>query len=72
MAATQDGILMLWLLPLAAVGGGAYLSLLTDHDIDWYLSERPPAFWIAIGTGTVRPVSTRTYGRSTTRRPWLA
>jgi len=53
VAATQVGILMLWLAPLAAVGGGVYLGLLTDHDINWYLSERPPAFWIAIGIGAV-------------------
>lgn len=53
VAAAQVGILMLWLLPLAAVGGGVYLGLLTDHDINWYLSERPPAFWIAIGIGAV-------------------
>lgn len=53
IATTQIGILMLWMLPLVAIGGGIYLGLLTDHDINWYLTERPPAFWIAIGTGTV-------------------
>ena len=51
VAAAQAGILMLWLLPLAGIGAAVYLGLLTDHDINWYLNERPPAFWIAIGVG---------------------
>ncbi len=53
VAATQVGILMLWILPLVAVGGGAYLALLTEHDINWYLTERPPAFWGAVVIGVL-------------------
>jgi glycerophosphoryl diester phosphodiesterase len=34
--------------PFLAIGGGIYLSLLTDHDINYYLSEKPPRFWIAV------------------------
>jgi glycerophosphoryl diester phosphodiesterase len=34
--------------PFIAIGGGIYLSLLTDHDINYYLSEKPPRFWIAV------------------------
>jgi len=49
VAAVQVGILMLWLLPLAAVGGGVYLGLLTDHDINWYLSTLIAGTALAIG-----------------------
>lgn len=34
--------------PFLAVGGGLYLLLLTDHDINYYLSQKPPRFWIAV------------------------
>lgn len=34
-------------IPLLAVAGAAYWGLLTDHDINYYLAERPPAFWAA-------------------------
>lgn len=33
--------------PWLAAGGLLYLLLLTDHDINFYLAERPPRFWIA-------------------------
>jgi glycerophosphoryl diester phosphodiesterase len=53
VAAAQVGILMLWLLPLAAIGGAAYIGLLTEHDINWYLTQRPPAFLFAAGIGVL-------------------
>jgi glycerophosphoryl diester phosphodiesterase len=34
--------------PFAAAGGLAYWALLTGHDINYYLSARPPAFWGAV------------------------
>ena len=34
-------------LPLAAGGGFAWLVFLRAHDINYYLSRRPPAFWAA-------------------------
>lgn len=34
-------------LPFAAVAGGVYLTLLREHDINFYLAQRPPQFWIA-------------------------
>jgi len=37
-------------LPFLAVGGGLYLLLLTDHDINYYLSARPPRFYVAVAT----------------------
>lgn len=33
--------------PFLAVGGGLYLFLLTKHDINFYLTEKPPEFWTA-------------------------
>ena len=41
----QAAILLAWLLPLAAIAGGAYLLLLGEHDVNWYLANRPPKFW---------------------------
>ncbi|QDV54667.1 glycerophosphodiester phosphodiesterase family protein [Rosistilla oblonga] len=41
-------------LPFLAVGGGLFLFLLTDHDINFYLTAKPPKFWLAVGLiGTV-------------------
>ena len=33
--------------PWLVVGGAVYLLMLTDHDINFYLVEKPPKFWIA-------------------------
>jgi glycerophosphoryl diester phosphodiesterase len=40
-------------LPIVGLGGMTYLLLLTGHDINTYLTARPPAFWIAFGIGGV-------------------
>ncbi len=45
LALWQAAILLAWLLPLAAIAGGAYLQLLGEHDINWYLTNRPPELW---------------------------
>ena len=34
--------------PFIAVGGGLFLFLLTKHDINYYLTEKPPEFWTAV------------------------
>lgn len=34
--------------PLLAVGGGVYAWLLTDHDINYYLTAKPPRFLAAV------------------------
>lgn len=34
--------------PFLAAGGGLFLLLLTEHDINYYLSVKPPVFWIAV------------------------
>ena len=33
--------------PFLLAGGLVYLVLLTDFDINYYLNEKPPAFWVA-------------------------
>lgn len=33
--------------PWLVVAGALYFFLLTDHDINFYLAEKPPRFWIA-------------------------
>ena len=33
--------------PWLVVAGALYFFLLTDHDINFYLSQKPPRFWIA-------------------------
>jgi glycerophosphoryl diester phosphodiesterase len=35
--------------PFLALGGLVYWLLLTEFDINYYLAERPPAFWTAAG-----------------------
>lgn len=53
LALWQVGILLAWLLPLGAIAVSAYLTLLTEHDINWYLTHRPPALIYAQGIGAV-------------------
>ncbi len=33
--------------PWLLVAGAVYQVMLTDHDINFYLAQRPPKFWIA-------------------------
>ena len=44
---------LLILSPFAAATGGIYLLLLSQHDINYYLSQQPPEFWAAIGLSGV-------------------
>jgi glycerophosphoryl diester phosphodiesterase len=39
--------------PFAAVTGAAYAAWLTDHDIYYYFSMKPPAFWRAFAVGAL-------------------
>ncbi|MCG8583099.1 MAG: glycerophosphoryl diester phosphodiesterase membrane domain-containing protein, partial [Pirellulales bacterium] len=34
--------------PFLAVGGGLYLMLLTEFDINYYLTKKPPEFWTSV------------------------
>ncbi len=53
VAAAQALKLLLVLLPLAGIGALTFLGLLTEHDINWYLTEHPPEFWLAVAIGLV-------------------
>ncbi|MGE0757412.1 MAG: glycerophosphodiester phosphodiesterase family protein [Pirellulaceae bacterium] len=50
-----------WLLmaagPFAVAAGTAYSLLLTEHDINYYLDDRPVAFWMAVAIGGVLVVA---------------
>ncbi len=41
------------LLPFVLAAGVTWFLLLRAHDINWYLSEKPPQFWVAAGIGAV-------------------
>jgi glycerophosphoryl diester phosphodiesterase len=38
---------ILWLAPAVAIAAATYALLLTKFDINYYLSQRPPSFWMA-------------------------
>jgi glycerophosphoryl diester phosphodiesterase len=40
--------LLLVALPFAAAAGAAYWLLLRSHDINYYLTDKPPEFWTAV------------------------
>ncbi len=42
------GRVLLMAVPFLAAGGGVFLWLLTDYDINYYLAETPPVFWAAV------------------------
>ncbi len=43
------GRVLLLAAPFLAAGGGLYVLLLTDRDINFYLAHKPPKFWWAVG-----------------------
>lgn len=47
IATEMVGRAVLLAAPFLAIGGVIYLALLTDHDINFYLSRKPPRFWLA-------------------------
>jgi glycerophosphoryl diester phosphodiesterase len=53
LGATTAGLLALALAPFVLLGVLTYLIFLSQHDIYFYLKERPPTFWVAAGIGVV-------------------
>ncbi len=53
LALYQAARVLLRLLPLAALGAAAYFALLGEHDINWYLSERPPELYGLLALGAL-------------------
>jgi glycerophosphoryl diester phosphodiesterase len=51
LAGRMVGVTLLVAAPFLAALGLTYLGLLGDHDINFYLKERPPAFLTAAGIG---------------------
>ncbi len=51
ITARMTGLILLTSAPFAVAAGGVYRSLLTEHDINYYLTFRPPELWWAIGLG---------------------
>src|SRR5262245_12055320 len=47
------GLLTLALAPFALLALLAYRLLLSEHDINYYLAERPTAFWLAAASGVL-------------------
>jgi len=50
---TQLSMLALLSAPFVALAGLSYLALLSGHDINYYLANRPPAWYLAFGIGAV-------------------
>lgn len=48
---------LLTVAPFLALAAVAYLTLLTKYDINFYLKEKPPVFFVAIGVGAVLGVT---------------
>lgn len=53
VAARLLGLVLLTLLPFLIVVGLIYATLLGSHDINFYLQQKPPEFWIALGLAGV-------------------
>jgi glycerophosphoryl diester phosphodiesterase len=53
LGAVQVALLALTLLPFVLLAAVTYGLLLSRHDINFYLAERPPAFWLAAGVGAL-------------------
>jgi glycerophosphoryl diester phosphodiesterase len=53
LAVRMVGATLLAAAPFVAALGLVYVGLLADHDINFYLKERPPAFLAAAGIGVV-------------------
>jgi glycerophosphoryl diester phosphodiesterase len=53
LGAVKAALLALTFLPFVLLALLAYALLLTGHDIYFYVSDRPPVFWVAAGIGVV-------------------
>jgi len=53
LAARQVAIYALVAAPAAGLMAATYFTLLSEHDVNYYLAQRPPAFWAALAIGGV-------------------
>lgn len=62
LAVVELALMALAAVPFAVLAYGVYWLLLSEHDINFYLAERPPAFWMAAGSGGLILVSALALG----------
>ena len=48
VAMRMVGRVLLLAAPFLVVGGGLFVWLLTEHDINYYLTVKPPEYWLAV------------------------
>lgn len=53
LTARMVGLILLIAAPFLVVIGGIYYFLLSQHDINYYLSFKPPEFWTAVALAAV-------------------
>ena len=53
LTARMVGLILLIVAPFLLVIGVIYYFLLSKHDINFYLAEKPPEFWTAVGLAAV-------------------
>jgi glycerophosphoryl diester phosphodiesterase len=53
LGAVQAALLALALVPFVLLAVLTYRMLLSEHDIYFYLKDRPPVFWLAAGIGSL-------------------
>jgi glycerophosphoryl diester phosphodiesterase len=53
LGAVKVALLALTFVPFVLLGVLAYGIFLSQHDINYYLQNRPPAFWLAAGIGVL-------------------
>jgi len=53
LTARMVGLILVVVAPFLLVIGGIYFLLLTDHDINYYLTFKPPEFWTAVALAAV-------------------
>jgi len=62
LGAAKVILLTLTLLPFVLAALLTYAALLSRHDINYYLADRPPAFWLAAAVGGLIAVGALTLG----------
>jgi glycerophosphoryl diester phosphodiesterase len=53
LGAAAAGLVALALLPFVLLAVLTYRVFLSEHDVYFYLKERPPIFWLAVGIGVL-------------------
>jgi glycerophosphoryl diester phosphodiesterase len=62
LGAIKVALLALTFVPFVLLAGLTYGIFLSRHDINYYLADRPPAFWVAAGVGFLLLLTALTIG----------